>query len=75
MRHGLVKTDDTFMDFSSLSDENQIALSLYNALRRDLYNELEKLEGAKAIFAKYNVFFIEACDSLNRINIDAPKEV
>lgn len=69
MRHDKIKEDDVILNLSSV-----IHIAGYNGLRRKLYVELEGLPGAKEVFDKYNVFFVDGYDEFNRINIDAPKE-
>jgi len=74
MRYLPIKKDDLVMDFSGMSEEMKTHLSNLNFLHRKLLLELEKIDGVKEVFNKYNVFFVEDFDNLNRINIDFPKE-
>ncbi len=67
-----IKRDDLIIDFSGMADIQKKHFASVNALRRKMYLELEKIEGVRTIFDKYNVFFVEGFDDLNRINIDWP---
>ena len=74
MKYAGIKKDDLIMNFSAMSEVDQQHLSNLNFLRRKLFLELETIPGVKEVFEKYNVFFVEDYDNLNRINIDFPRE-
>lgn len=68
-----IKRDDLILKFDGSDDDNKNIASV-NALRRKLYLELEKIPGVREVFDKYNIFFVEGYDAMNRINIDWPKK-
>jgi hypothetical protein len=68
-----IKRDDLICKFDGSDSDNKNIASV-NSLRRKLFMELEKIPGVKEVFVKYNVFFVEGYDAMNRINIDWPKQ-